>query len=87
MCLFTTLVGIPLGLLRLRYDSSIIAAAGHGVINSQVYGIWGPLFPTMDRLYGGPLGLTAALVWGALAAWAWRKIPAKSPSAQVAANN
>jgi membrane protease YdiL (CAAX protease family) len=72
MVAFTTLAGAYIGGLQIAYGSVFLAAFAHGVINSQIYGIWRPLFPTVDPAVGGAVGVVGLAVWAVLAVWAWR---------------
>jgi len=72
MVLFTTLVGAYIGGLQLAHGSVALAAFAHGVVNSQIYGIWRPLFTGTEPAVGGAVGLVGLLVWAGLAVWAWR---------------
>lgn len=59
----TTTLGLYMNELTLRYRSSILAGWIHGVFNSQSYGIWRILFPTINPLIGGLYGLVGLAVW------------------------
>ncbi len=63
MILLTTAISIYLNELSLRYNSSILAGWIHGVFNSQAYGIWRLLFPTVNPVLGGLTGLVGVLVY------------------------
>jgi hypothetical protein len=63
MCTLTTAIGISINELRLRQDSAILSGWAHGVFNSQAYGIWRLLFPTVNPLLGGVTGLVGIAVW------------------------
>lgn len=54
---FTTIMGTILNELALRYRSVILAGFGHGVFNSQGYGIWKMIVPASQPLLGGMPGL------------------------------
>lgn len=58
----TTAFGIFVNELSLRHHSSILAGWIHGVFNSQVYGIWRILFPSVNPLLGGITGLVGIIV-------------------------
>ncbi len=59
--------------MSLRHRSSILAGWMHGVFNSQAYGIWRILFPTVNPLWGGMTGLVAMLVWLGIGLWEGRR--------------
>lgn len=69
----TTAFGWVLNELCLRYDSSVLAGWAHGVFNSQRFGVWGVLFPTVNPLLGGFSGLIGIVVWLALGWWLTRR--------------
>ena len=69
----TTTLGIYINELSLRHRSSILAGWMHGVFNSQAYGIWRILFPTVNPLWGGMTGLVAMLVWLGIGLWEGRR--------------
>jgi hypothetical protein len=59
----TTVLGIFINELTLRYQSAILAGWAHGVFNSQAYGIWRVgLFPMVNPLIGGITGLVGVIV-------------------------
>ena len=68
-----TAFGTYINELSLRHRSAILAAWMHGVFNSQGYGVWRILFPTVNPLWGGMTGLIAILVWSALGVWEIKK--------------
>ncbi len=72
MCLFTTALGLYIGAMAQRYESTLLAGWMHGLVNSQGYGIWRILFPTMNPLLGGAAGLVGILVWAAAGLWVMR---------------
>ncbi|MEW5801223.1 MAG: CPBP family intramembrane glutamic endopeptidase [bacterium] len=59
----TTAVGIFINELALHYRSIFLASWIHGVINSQIYGLWQVLFPAVNPVLGGVTGLTGIAVW------------------------
>ncbi len=69
MCLFTTALGLYIGALARRHESTILAGWMHGLINSQGYGIWRILFPTVNPLLGGATGLVGIAVWLMVGLW------------------
>lgn len=73
MMAFTTAVGIYINEMTLRNRSSILAGSIHGALNGQGYGIWRILFPTMNPLLGGAVGVVGILVWTALGLWEGRR--------------
>jgi membrane protease YdiL (CAAX protease family) len=65
----TTLFGVVLNEVMLRYRSSLLAGWLHGLFNSQKLGLWAVLFFGMDaELLGGYQGLVGIGVWGVVAA-------------------
>lgn len=70
---FATTVGIYLNEMTLRHRSSILAGSIHGALNGQGYGVWGILFPSVNPLLGGAVGLVGMLVWLALGLWVARR--------------
>lgn len=68
----TTVLGIYLNELTLRYRSSILAGWVHGVFNSQKLGVWALLFPNINPLIGGYAGVVGIAVWLALGLWEMR---------------
>ena len=89
MCGLTTAISISLNELRLRQNSTLLAGWAHGVFNSQAYGVWRLLFPTVNPLLGGMTGLIGMAVWagiGLLMARFFQRRPAAvqlSPAVQV----
>lgn len=73
MCGMTTVLGIFLNEMTLRYKSSILAGALHGTFNGQGYGIWRQLFPTVNPLLGGITGLVGIGVLLVFGLWSARK--------------
>jgi hypothetical protein len=65
----TTALGIYINELTLRHQSTILAGWLHGLFNSQGYGIWRILFPSVNPLLGGVTGLIGIGVWLALGLW------------------
>jgi hypothetical protein len=63
MCGLTTAIGISINELRLRQNSTLLAGWTHGVFNSQAYGVWRLLFPTVNPLLGGVTGLLGIAIW------------------------
>jgi len=76
----TTILGIYLNELTLRHKSSILAGWVHGLFNSQKLGVWVLLFPSVNPLLGGAVGLVGILVWLALGLW-----QARRPAAPIGA--
>ncbi len=72
MCLFTTAIGLYIGAMAQRYESTLLAGWMHGLVNSQSYGIWRVLFPTMNPLLGGTAGVVGILVWATAGLWVMR---------------
>ena len=76
------------GELRLRQNSTLLAGWTHGVFNSQAYGVWRLLFPTVNPLLGGVTGLLGIAIWvvtGLLVLRFYRRRPsaaALSPAVQ-----
>jgi uncharacterized protein len=63
MVLLTTVLGIYMNELTLRYQSGILAGWIHGVFNSQSYGIWRMLlFANVDPLWAGVTGVVGLVV-------------------------
>jgi len=58
-----TAVGIFINELTLHYRSVFLASWIHGVFNSQIYGLWRILFPTVNPVLGGFTGLVGISVW------------------------
>ncbi|HUU39358.1 MAG TPA: CPBP family intramembrane glutamic endopeptidase, partial [Desulfatiglandales bacterium] len=58
-----TAVGIFINELTLHYRSVFLASWIHGVFNSQIYGLWRVLFPTVNPVLGGFTGLVGIAVW------------------------
>lgn len=67
----TTSLGLLINEFTLRYRSSLLAGWIHGVFNSQSYGIWRLLFPSVTPFLGGMTGVIGLLVWLALGLGAW----------------
>jgi len=63
MCLLSATFGIFLNEMSLHYRSVFLAAFIHGAVNAQGYGIWSWVFPGIDPILGGSMGLTGAFVW------------------------
>jgi hypothetical protein len=59
----TTALGIYLGEMTLRYNSSVLAGWIHGLFNSQKLGVWPILFPNANPLLGGYSGIIGVLLW------------------------
>lgn len=68
-----TAMGVYLNELTLRNRSTFLAAWMHGVVNSQGYGVWRLLFPTVNPLWGGMTGLIAIAVWLGIGLWEVRR--------------
>ncbi len=60
--------GVYLNEATLQHRSSILAGWIHGLFNSQAYGIWRVLFPTVNPLLGGITGVVGMAVWLAVGA-------------------
>jgi hypothetical protein len=71
----TTGFGIYLNEITLHHHSSILAGWGHGVFNSQRFGIWALLFPDVNPLLGGFSGVLGIAVWWLLGIWESRRNP------------
>lgn len=67
-----TLLGVFVGYWRIRSGSTWLAAWAHGVFNSQGYGVWVMLFPSLNRYWGGVGGLAGILVFWVLAWYCFR---------------
>ncbi len=80
MSLFTTALGLYIGAMAQRHESTLLAGWMHGLINSQGYGIWRILFPTMNPLLGGAAGLVGILVWATAGLWVIRHEPGNEGS-------
>lgn len=65
-CLLTTLLGIYMNELTIKYNSSVIAGWIHGLFNSQRLGIWTLLFPAVNPLLGGYGGIIGLAIWALL---------------------
>jgi uncharacterized protein len=75
-----TAFGIYINEMTLRHRSSVLAAWIHGVFNSQFYGIWRVLFPSVNPLLGGITGLVGIFVWAAVGlAVVGKKPPSDGP--------
>jgi hypothetical protein len=68
----TTVLGVYINELTLRYRSTILAGWLHGLFNSQGYGIWRVLFPDVNPLLGGVTGLIGIGIWLVLGLWTAR---------------
>jgi len=77
MMLLTTAIGFYINELALKYDSSILAGWVHGVFNSQAYGIWRLIFPSVNPLLGGMTGLVGILVFTAAGLLTMRRLKQK----------
>lgn len=75
----TTVFGIYMNELTLRYRSSILAGWIHGVFNTQRLGLWALLFPTINPWLGGFSGILGIGVWLLLGLWVSR-LEMKSPA-------
>lgn len=67
--IFTVLLGIYIGYLRLISGSIILASFAHGVFIAQFYGAWSMLFPGLNKVSGGITGVPGVLVFMVLAIW------------------
>ncbi len=63
MIALTTSLGIYLNEMRLKHSSSVLASWIHGLINSQVYGVWLLLFPKVNPLLGGITGIVGIAIF------------------------
>jgi uncharacterized protein len=82
----TTLLGITMNELTLRYRSAILAGWMHGVFNSQAYGIWRIVFYDTNPLLGGFSGLVGLFLLGLMGLgtlWLMNRKPALSPAAAL----
>lgn len=77
--MLTTVFGIYMNELTLRYRSSILAGWIHGVFNTQRLGMWALLFPTINPWLGGFSGILGIGVWLLLGLWVSR-LEIKSPA-------
>jgi uncharacterized protein len=80
MVLLTLSIGIYMNELTLRYRSAILAGWIHGVFNSQGYGIWRILFPTVNPLLGGITGLIGLAVFALAGLVAARVLEQRAPA-------
>jgi len=71
----TTALGLYIGEVSQQNRSSILAGWMHGLFNSQAYGVWRILFPTVNPLLGGVTGLVGMVVWLAVGLWQARLKP------------
>lgn len=62
-CALTFSISLVINEFSLITKSSIISAWAHGVFNSQAYGIWRQIFPTVNPILGGFSGLIGIAVW------------------------
>jgi membrane protease YdiL (CAAX protease family) len=83
MCGLTTALGMYINELAVRERSTLLAGWLHGLFNSQSYGIWRILFPTVNPLLGGITGLIGIGVWLAIGLnETWQNsVPAKRATA------
>jgi membrane protease YdiL (CAAX protease family) len=81
----TTALGIFMNELALRYRSSILAGWIHGLFNSQGYGVWRILFPTVNPLLGGFTGLVGIAVWLIVGLVTGRRLSSVAKDGQVLA--
>ncbi|MFQ5432217.1 MAG: type II CAAX prenyl endopeptidase Rce1 family protein [Nitrospinota bacterium] len=73
---FTMVLGIYIGYLRLVSGSVFLASFAHGVFNAQFYGPWKPFFPGLDLYLGGITGILGIAVFLVLAVWIlFRSLP------------
>ena len=68
-----TSLGFYINELTLRHNSSILAGWVHGLFNSQRLGVWALLFPSLNPLLGGSVGVISILVWALMGLWESRK--------------
>jgi membrane protease YdiL (CAAX protease family) len=73
MMALTTALGTYINEMTVHHESSILAGWMHGVFNSQAYGIWRVLFPSVNPLLGGMTGLVGIAVWSAVGYWSMRR--------------
>ena len=71
--MLTTVLGIYINEMTLRYRSSILAGWIHGVFNTQRLGVWALLFPNVHPWLGGFSGMLGIGVWLLLGLWAGRR--------------
>lgn len=69
----TTVFGIYINELTLRYRSSILAGWAHGVFNTQRLGVWALLFPNVNPWLGGFSGILGIGIWFLLGLWEYRR--------------
>jgi membrane protease YdiL (CAAX protease family) len=86
----TTVLGVIFNEATVRTRSSILAGWLHGVFNSQRLGMWAILFPVIQPLLGGPVGLIGIIVWSGLAFAAvrypgWLGLPEQAAQVEVRA--
>lgn len=74
----TTALGLYIGALSQRHQSTILAGWVHGAFNGQAYGIWRILFPDVNPLLGGMTGLIGIAVFGLLGLHAARGASSES---------
>jgi hypothetical protein len=82
----TTALGIYINELTLRHQSTILSGWLHGLFNSQGYGIWRILFPSVNPLLGGVTGLIGMGVWLVLGLSEVRRSGATSQQPATAAS-
>jgi membrane protease YdiL (CAAX protease family) len=82
----TTAIGIYFNELTLRERSTILAGWLHGLFNSQGYGVWRILFPTVNPLVGGITGLIGIGAWLAIGMNEMRHAGAPAKRATAATN-
>ncbi|MEW6379499.1 MAG: CPBP family intramembrane glutamic endopeptidase [bacterium] len=75
----TIAVGIFVNELTVHYRSVILASWIHGVFNSQIYGFWRVLFPTVNPVLGGFTGLVGIVIWLILGLTTIRIMGSKQP--------
>ncbi|HEY3375516.1 MAG TPA: CPBP family intramembrane glutamic endopeptidase [Candidatus Aquicultor sp.] len=79
--IFTTLIGIIINELTLKYKSVILAGWIHGTFNSQSYGIWRLIVVNTQPLLGGIAGLIGFVMLGAIAYFIMRFNGYREPTA------
>jgi membrane protease YdiL (CAAX protease family) len=66
-----TCLGVWLGWLRLKSGSVFLPTFAHAVFNANAYGIWMIIFPSVNSLLLGKIGLVATPVYAVIAVWVW----------------
>lgn len=68
-----TLLGVYIGALALKNESTPLAAYMHGIFNAQDHGIWIMIYPNFNHLIGGGEGLIGVIVLLPVALYYLRK--------------